>query len=392
MVIRNLRRFTEPQHAHEYPLCSRLIADFERKEVALPRRASSTTSRRAAAATIRRSARATRGASAAQHGLSREDTELVAWLVEQHLTMSATAQKQDITDPDVVDAFAARVGDRAAPGRAVPADRRRHPRHEPQGVERVEGASCSRICSTRRARGAAARRERRHDRRQHRSSASAKRSGCCACTRCPTAPKHALWRELDTLYFQRHTADEIAWHARHLYWRVDGTTPVVQGAPGARRRRAAGARLPARSEGRCSRASAASSAAPGCRSSKRRSTRRVTATRSTPSRARSGESERVVSRHDPAHRVRADARADASRGPLEPPAEGRIQPPTAAFPLTPEIQIFPDDKGTHFILEIVAGDRPGLLARIAYTLAQGEHQRRQRARSTRWASAPRTCS
>ena len=33
MVIRNLRRFTEPQHAHEYPLCSRLIADFERPEV-----------------------------------------------------------------------------------------------------------------------------------------------------------------------------------------------------------------------------------------------------------------------------------------------------------------------------------------------------------------------
>ena len=33
MVIRNLRRFTEAQHAHEYPLCSRLIADFERKEV-----------------------------------------------------------------------------------------------------------------------------------------------------------------------------------------------------------------------------------------------------------------------------------------------------------------------------------------------------------------------
>ena len=33
MVIRNLRRFTEAQHAHEYPLCSRLIADFERREV-----------------------------------------------------------------------------------------------------------------------------------------------------------------------------------------------------------------------------------------------------------------------------------------------------------------------------------------------------------------------
>ena len=33
-------------------------------------------------------------------------------------------------------------------------------------------------------------------------------------------------------------------------------------------------------------------------------------------------------------------------------------------------EVFPDDKGTHFILEIVAGDRPGLLARIAYVLAR----------------------
>ena len=33
MVIRNLRRFTEAQHAHEYPTCSRLMADFERREV-----------------------------------------------------------------------------------------------------------------------------------------------------------------------------------------------------------------------------------------------------------------------------------------------------------------------------------------------------------------------
>ena len=40
------------------------------------------------------------------------------------------------------------------------------------------------------------------------------------------------------------------------------------------------------------------------------------------------------------------------------------------MPLTPEVRIFPDDKGTHYILEIVAGDRPGLLAQIAYTLAQ----------------------
>ncbi len=56
--------------------------------------------------------------------------------------------------------------------------------------------------------------------------------------------------------------------------------------------------------------------------------------------------------------------------PLEPPVMGRASRHLKHFPLTPEIRIFPDDKGTHHIVEIVAGDRPGLLATIAYTLAR----------------------
>ncbi|WP_020584333.1 [protein-PII] uridylyltransferase [Endozoicomonas elysicola] len=46
------------------------------------------------------------------HGLNKEDTSLIVWLVQEHLTMSVTAQKKDLSDPIVIQDFARRVGTR----------------------------------------------------------------------------------------------------------------------------------------------------------------------------------------------------------------------------------------------------------------------------------------
>ncbi len=49
------------------------------------------------------------------HGIARADAELIEFLVREHLTMSQVAQKQDLSDPEVIQAFAERVGKRAQP-------------------------------------------------------------------------------------------------------------------------------------------------------------------------------------------------------------------------------------------------------------------------------------
>jgi [protein-PII] uridylyltransferase len=56
--------------------------------------------------------------------------------------------------------------------------------------------------------------------------------------------------------------------------------------------------------------------------------------------------------------------------PLEAPLKGRLSRHLKHFPITPEVDIEPDEKGTYHVLSVVAGDQPGLLSRIAQVLVR----------------------
>ena len=109
MVLRNVRRLSVPEYSDELPECSRLFYELPKPELLY------------LAALFHDIAKGRKGDHSKlgvidarifcrDHGLSDYDTNLVAWLVEQHLVMSVTAQRKDISDPDIIQAFAELVG------------------------------------------------------------------------------------------------------------------------------------------------------------------------------------------------------------------------------------------------------------------------------------------
>jgi len=109
-VVRNLRRLALPRFEHEFPELSRLFASLPKPELVL------------LAALFHDIAKGRGGdhsvlgavdaeAFCLEQGLSRYDARLVAWLVRNHLLFSVTAQKKDISDPKVIQEFVHAVGD-----------------------------------------------------------------------------------------------------------------------------------------------------------------------------------------------------------------------------------------------------------------------------------------
>ena len=108
MVMRNLRRFTLQEHLHQHELANQVMAELGKPwlmyiaglyhDIAKGRGGDH--SELGEVEVIR---------FAKQHGLNKSQTALVAFMVAEHLTMSQFAQKEDLSDPDVILRFAKKV-------------------------------------------------------------------------------------------------------------------------------------------------------------------------------------------------------------------------------------------------------------------------------------------
>lgn len=110
-VVRNLRRFAMERFQHEMPFCSALLAKLGKPELLFLAGFFHDMAKGRGGDHSEIGADDARDFCLA-HGFSHPDADLVAWLVKNHLVMSLTAQRADISDPQIVAEFTRKVGDR----------------------------------------------------------------------------------------------------------------------------------------------------------------------------------------------------------------------------------------------------------------------------------------
>ncbi len=279
MVVRNMRRFAIVEHTHEFPFCSQLMASFDKPwvlwvaalfhDIAKGRGGDHST---LGTVDARRFCK--------QHGIAREDADLICWLVEHHLTMSHVAQKQDLTDPDVIHAFARVVGSErylTALYLLTVADIRGT---SPKVWNAWKGKLLEDLYHiTLRVLGGA--------RVDSHSLWSQRKEDTISELRLKAfdpALGKSLWAQLDVAFFLRHDSHDIAWLTRTCTtrWTTPRRWSRHASPPPAK---ACRWRSTSRTSPTCSRASAATSSARRSRSRTPRSTPRATATRWTRSRS-----------------------------------------------------------------------------------------------------------
>ncbi|NMM26873.1 MAG: [protein-PII] uridylyltransferase [Glaciimonas sp.] len=363
MVVRNVRRFTMTEHAHEYPFCSQLMGNFAQPWLLY------------VAALFHDIAKGRGGDHSKlgivdaskfckDHGLSKEDTELIVFLVENHLIMSQVAQKKDLSDPDVILSFAQLAKNErhlTALYLLTVADIRGT---SPKVWNAWKGKLLEDLyqLTLRVLGGESPSTDREFRNRQDNALKTLRLYGL------PADAHNALWKQLDIAYFLRSDAADIAWQTRSLYDKVDSRIPIVK------------SRLAPIGEGL-----------------------QVTVyTRDQPDLFA-----RICSYFDRKNFSILDAKIHTTRhgyaldtffvtettfannyrdiislieheltellqssAALPAPSQGRLSRLSRTFPIKPTVDLRPDERGQYYLLSVSANDRNGLLYAIAIVLAK----------------------
>ncbi len=382
MVLRNVRRFFMPEHAHEYPLCSQLAAGWDKPwllyaaalfhDIAKGRGGDHSDLGRVE---VRRFAR--------DFGVEKADAKLIEFLVQEHLTMSRIAQKKDLGDPQVISAFAQRVGTptrlialylltvadirgtspkvwNAWKGKLLEDLYRYTMRALTQGQTKAPDAGAWM---------------------EHRKTEAIK---LLALATAPHGAQEPLWQLMDVGYFMRHTPDDLAWHVRQLgkalaqSARERHTIVRARAAP-------AGEGLQvlvytpdvpdlfARICGFFDHASM------GILDARVHTTKPLVPKGQDPADfAAHALDTFVVTSPDMADHARETiamieaelARALQEMRPLQAPSKARVSRRVRHFPFQPRVELQPDDKAQRWLLSVSCSDRVGLLYAIARVLSR----------------------
>ena len=363
MVLRNVRRFFIVEHAHEYPFCSQLASGWDKPwilyvaalfhDIAKGRGGDHS---KLGAVEVRRFCK--------HHEIDRTDANLIEFVVQEHLTMSRVAQKSDLSDPDVIQAFATRMGSErrlTALYLLTVADLRGT---SPKVWNAWKGKLLEDLYRlTLRALGG-------HAPDPQAEIQARKREALIllALHALPFEAHKPLWDTLDVGYFMRHDAPDIAWHTRQLSRYVGAGKSIVRA-----RQSPLGEGLQvlvytpdqpdlfARICGYFDLGgfSILDARVHTANNGYALDTFQVIAT--------------ALTEHyqELTSMMESDlSSAIEKNGPLPPPGRGRVSRRVKSFPIAPRVTLRPDEKAQRWLLNISASDRLGLLYCVARVLAR----------------------
>jgi [protein-PII] uridylyltransferase len=368
-VLSNLRRLALERYDHEFPRLSQIFKSLPKPEVAY------------LAALFHDIAKGRGGdhselgavdaeSFCLEQGMSRYDARVVAWLVRHHLVLSISAQKKDISDPQVINEFAREVGDQLHLDYlyvlTVADVRGTNPKLWNSWKASLFEDFYERVKQALR-RGL----ESPIDQEELIAATQSQARELLAAERVSPSAVDRVWGELSEAYFLRHTAEEIAWHTRLLAGRdPDDRSPLVAVSP-----------RPGRG---------GATAILACTYRRRHSFARATAAldqmglnildaRITPTDGGASLDTYLVLEDNGLPIADADRLGDieqrltrvlSERGTPAPMVTRRAPRQVRMFTTSTQVTLNEDVRNRRSLLELVAADRPGLLSEIGQVLWQ----------------------